>query len=91
MAISFRAKPPPYAISWRVFQRIVEHHPRARNFVKGEGEKRSHDLRNREASLRSKFSHGEDVHANFGLNSQSEKALFCFNPRNNRTSTINCY
>jgi hypothetical protein len=34
MAISFRAKPPPYAISWRVFQRIVEHRPRVRNFGK---------------------------------------------------------
>jgi hypothetical protein len=34
MAISFTANPPPYAICWRVFQRIVEHRPRVRNFVK---------------------------------------------------------
>jgi hypothetical protein len=34
MTISFKAKPPPYAICWRVFQRIVEHRPRVRNFVK---------------------------------------------------------
>jgi hypothetical protein len=34
IAITFRAKPPPYAISWRVFQRIAEHRPRVRNFGK---------------------------------------------------------
>jgi hypothetical protein len=34
MAISFRAKSPPYAVSWRLFQRIAEHRPRVRNFGK---------------------------------------------------------
>jgi hypothetical protein len=34
IAISFRVKPPPYAISWRVFQRIAEHLPRVCNFEK---------------------------------------------------------
>jgi hypothetical protein len=53
MAISFRAKPPLYAISWKVFQRIAEHRPRMR-------------LVNREASLKSKFSQGEDVRVTFG-------------------------
>jgi hypothetical protein len=81
IVISFRTKPPPYAISWRVFQRIAEHRPRVRNFGKGGWETLSRSeepwsvtsvkvftWRGRTCQLRSKFSMGEDVHVNFGAN-----------------------
>jgi hypothetical protein len=78
MAIIFRAKPPPYAISWRVFQRIAEHRPNVRNFGKV-----------RVSNALTVFG---AVKRNFGPNSQSENVLlFCFNPGNNRTSATNCY
>jgi len=83
IAIGFRAKPPPYALSWRVFQRIAEHRPRMRNFVK--------------VRVRNALTVWGTVKRHFGLNShtartytspsvanpQSEKALFCLNPGNN--------
>jgi hypothetical protein len=50
--------------------------PKGATFCNGEGEKRSHGLRNCEASLRSKFSHGEDVHVTFGPNSRARRCCY---------------